>query len=133
MPKLFRPRMSFRCRVARTSSRLAEHLDAAGNAASIVSVGDAYDNALMESTIGLFKTELIKPGRPWRTLSQVDSPPPSGSTVPATADSTVKSGTSHPPNTRPTTTAQPQTPGHNHNLTSPPNPERFSERFQLGH
>ncbi|MEV7293574.1 integrase core domain-containing protein [Streptomyces microflavus] len=33
---------------------------------------DADDNALMESTIGLFKTELIKPGRPWRTLSQVE-------------------------------------------------------------
>ncbi|MFE7816372.1 integrase core domain-containing protein [Streptomyces sp. NPDC057433] len=29
-------------------------------------------SALMESTIGLFKTELIKPGRPWRTLSQVE-------------------------------------------------------------
>ncbi|MFE2350009.1 IS3 family transposase [Kitasatospora cineracea] len=26
----------------------------------------------MESTIGLFKTELIKPRRPWRTLSQVE-------------------------------------------------------------
>lgn len=26
----------------------------------------------MESTIGLFKTELIKHGRPWRTLSQVE-------------------------------------------------------------
>ncbi|MCX5401565.1 IS3 family transposase [Streptomyces sp. NBC_00102] len=55
-----------------TSFRLAEHLAAAGIAASIGSVGDAYDNALMESAIGLFKTELIKPGRPWRTLSQVE-------------------------------------------------------------
>ncbi|WP_248844144.1 IS3 family transposase, partial [Streptomyces hirsutus] len=55
-----------------TSFRLAEHLDAAGIAASIGSVGDAYDNALMESAIGLFKTELIKPQRPWKTLSQVE-------------------------------------------------------------
>lgn len=55
-----------------TSFKLAEHLDAAGIAASIGSVGDAYDNALMESTIGLFKTELIKPRRPWKTLSQVE-------------------------------------------------------------
>ncbi|MCX4564422.1 IS3 family transposase [Streptomyces phaeochromogenes] len=55
-----------------TSFRLAEHLDAAGIAASIGSVGDAYDNALMESTIGLFKTELIKPRRPWKTLSEVE-------------------------------------------------------------
>ncbi|HEY8978148.1 MAG TPA: IS3 family transposase [Streptomyces sp.] len=55
-----------------TSFRLAEHLDAAGIAASIGSVGDAYDNALMESTIGLYKTELIKPRRPWKSLSQVE-------------------------------------------------------------
>jgi len=26
----------------------------------------------MESTIGLYKTELIKPQRPWKTLSQVE-------------------------------------------------------------
>ncbi|MEV5012163.1 IS3 family transposase [Streptomyces sp. NPDC055692] len=55
-----------------TSFALAEHLDRAGIAASIGSVGDAYDNALMESTIGLFKTELIKPRRPWKTLSEVE-------------------------------------------------------------
>ncbi|MFI9082101.1 IS3 family transposase [Streptomyces sioyaensis] len=55
-----------------TSFKLAEHLDAAGIAASIGSVGDAYDNALMESTIGLYKTELIIPQRPWKTLSQVE-------------------------------------------------------------
>ncbi|MFH0240848.1 IS3 family transposase [Streptomyces sp. HK10] len=55
-----------------TSFKLAEHLDAAGIAASIGSVGDAYDNALMEGTIGLFKTGLIKPQRPWKTLSQVE-------------------------------------------------------------
>jgi putative transposase len=55
-----------------TSFRLAEHLDRAEIAASIGSVGDAYDNALMESTIGLFKTEAIRLRRPWRTLSHVE-------------------------------------------------------------
>lgn len=55
-----------------TSFALAEHLGRAGIAASTGSVGDAYDSALMESTIGLFKTELIKPRRPWRTLSEVE-------------------------------------------------------------
>lgn len=55
-----------------TSFALAEHLEKAGIAASIGSVGDAYDNSLMESTIGLFKTELIKPRRPWKTLSEVE-------------------------------------------------------------
>ncbi|WP_436850244.1 transposase [Streptomyces monashensis] len=29
-------------------------------------------NALMESAIGLYKTELIKPQRPWKTLSQAE-------------------------------------------------------------
>ncbi|MGW0964265.1 hypothetical protein ACWD4K_35940, partial [Streptomyces gelaticus] len=53
-----------------TSFRLAEHLDVAGIAASIGSVGDACDNALVESAIGLYKTELIKPQRPWKTLFQ---------------------------------------------------------------
>ncbi|WP_103890754.1 integrase core domain-containing protein [Actinacidiphila yanglinensis] len=47
-------------------------MDAAGVTASIGSVGDAYDKALMESTIGLYKTELIKPQRPRKTLSQVE-------------------------------------------------------------
>ncbi|MET9471840.1 IS3 family transposase [Streptomyces sp. NPDC002917] len=55
-----------------TSFALADHLEQAGIAASIGSVGDAYDNALMESAIGLFKTEVIKPQRPWRTLAQVE-------------------------------------------------------------
>lgn len=55
-----------------TSFRLAEHLDSVRIAASTGSVGDAYDNALMESTIGLFKTEVIKPQRPWKTLSHVE-------------------------------------------------------------
>jgi putative transposase len=43
-----------------------------GGDASIGSVGDALDNALMESTIGLYKTELIKPGGPWRSLAQIE-------------------------------------------------------------
>lgn len=55
-----------------TSFTPAEHLENAGIAASIGSVGDAYGNALMESTIGLFKTEVIKPQRPWRSLAQVE-------------------------------------------------------------
>ena len=40
--------------------------------ASIGTVGDAYDNALAESTIGLFKTELIRRHGPWRTLDDVE-------------------------------------------------------------
>ncbi|MFE6848831.1 DDE-type integrase/transposase/recombinase [Streptomyces sp. NPDC057686] len=55
-----------------TSFRLAEHLDTAGTAASIGSLGDAHDNALIESPSGLFKTELIKPRQPWKTLPDVE-------------------------------------------------------------
>jgi putative transposase len=42
-----------------TSIRFTEHLQLEGIAPSIGTVGDAYDNALMESIIGLFKTEVI--------------------------------------------------------------------------
>jgi putative transposase len=55
-----------------TSFRFATHLIDAGIDASIGTVGDALDNALMESTIGLYKTEVIKPRRPWRSLAQVE-------------------------------------------------------------
>jgi putative transposase len=55
-----------------TSFRLATHLAKEKIAASIGSVGDALDNALMESAIGLYKTELIKRRGPWRTLAEVE-------------------------------------------------------------
>jgi len=35
-------------------------------------VGDSYDNALAESINGLFKTELIKPRKQWRTVEEVE-------------------------------------------------------------
>jgi putative transposase len=55
-----------------TSIAFTERLAAAGVSASVGTVGDAYDNALAESVIGLFKTELIKPRGPWRTAVQVE-------------------------------------------------------------
>jgi putative transposase len=55
-----------------TSISFTDHLMATGIAASIGSVGDAYDNALAESTIGLYKTELINRRGPWRTRDQVE-------------------------------------------------------------
>ena len=58
------------------SLRLTEHLAIEGFAASIGSVGDAYDNALMETVIGLYKTECIRTGPfhagPLKTLSDVE-------------------------------------------------------------
>ena len=39
---------------------------------SVGSVGDAYDNALAETTIGLYKTEKIHRRGPWKTLADVE-------------------------------------------------------------
>jgi putative transposase len=55
-----------------TSFRFTQHLIDAGIDASIGAVGDAYDNALAESTIGLYKTELIKPRKPWHNKNEVE-------------------------------------------------------------
>ncbi|WP_156163737.1 IS3 family transposase [Demequina subtropica] len=49
-----------------TSVSFAETLALEGIAASIGSIGDAYDNALAESTIGLFKNEAIRDDSPFR-------------------------------------------------------------------
>jgi len=55
-----------------TSFAFTRRLIDAGADASIGSVGDAYDNALAESTIGLYKTELINRRGPWKTIDQVE-------------------------------------------------------------
>ena len=36
------------------------------------SVGDSYDNAMAESVIGLYKTEVIRQCGPWRHLDAVE-------------------------------------------------------------
>jgi putative transposase len=55
-----------------TSLRYTTRLAEIGAAPSVGSVGDSYDNSLAESTIGLFKTELIRRHGPWRTLEEVE-------------------------------------------------------------
>ena len=55
-----------------TSIRYTERLAEAGAAPSVGSVGDALDNALAESEIGLFKTEVIRARGPWRSLDDVE-------------------------------------------------------------
>jgi len=59
-----------------TSITFTDHLADAGVRPSIGSVADAYDNALMECVIGLYKTECIRttifhPG-PYRTIGDVE-------------------------------------------------------------
>jgi transposase InsO family protein len=54
------------------SMRYTDRLADAGAAPSVGSRGDAYDNALAESVIGLFKTEVIQRKGPWRNLDHVE-------------------------------------------------------------
>jgi putative transposase len=54
------------------SIRYTERLLEAGIEPSVGSVGDSYDNALAESVIGLFKTEVIRRRGPWRSLEAVE-------------------------------------------------------------
>lgn len=54
------------------SMRYTDRLAEAGIAPSVGSRGDSYDNALAESVIGLFKTEVIRRTGPWRGLEDVE-------------------------------------------------------------
>jgi putative transposase len=58
-----------------TALAFTAELAEAGIAGSIGTGGDALDNALMESTIGLYKTECITPdarGKNWVRLREVE-------------------------------------------------------------
>lgn len=59
-----------------TSIRFTEHLELEGIRPSIGTVADAYDNSLMETVIGLFKTECIRTTvfhpAPYRTIADVE-------------------------------------------------------------
>jgi len=54
------------------SIRYTERLAEAGIDPSVGSVGDSYDNALAETVIGLYKTEVIRRRGPWRHLEAVE-------------------------------------------------------------
>jgi putative transposase len=54
------------------SIRYTDRLADAGVLASVGSRGDSYDNALAESVIGLFKTEVIRRRGPWRSVEDVE-------------------------------------------------------------
>ena len=100
-----------------TAMRFGETLMLAGLTPSIGTVGDALDNALAETTIGLYKTECVREDSPFRTgrssrwPTSKTSPRPgcTGTTTPA---SCTASADAHPPKPRPTTTpgCKPATP-----------------------
>ena len=54
------------------SIHYTERLAEAGIEPSVGSVGDSYDNALAETVIGLYKTEVIERRGPWRSLEAVE-------------------------------------------------------------
>ena len=54
------------------SIRYTERLAETGAVTSVGSRGDSYDNALAESTIGLYKTELIRRQGPWRSIDDLE-------------------------------------------------------------
>ena len=54
------------------SIRYTERVAEKGIEPSVGSKGDSYDNALAESVIGLFKTEVIRTKGPWRNLEDVE-------------------------------------------------------------
>jgi putative transposase len=54
------------------SMRYTDRLAEAGIEPSVGRRGDSYDNALAESVIGLFKTEVIQRKGPWRHLEAVE-------------------------------------------------------------
>ena len=55
-----------------TAIRYTDRLAETGLAPSIGTVGDSYDNALAETTIGTYKTELVHPDRPWTSLADLE-------------------------------------------------------------
>jgi putative transposase len=52
--------------------RYTKRLALAGIEPSVGSRGDSYDNALAESIIGLYKTELVHPRGPWSRLEDLE-------------------------------------------------------------
>jgi putative transposase len=52
--------------------RYTERLEEAGIETSVGSRGDSYDNAMAESVIGLYKTEVIRHEGPWKGLEEVE-------------------------------------------------------------
>jgi transposase InsO family protein len=81
----------------------------AGVAPAVGSVGDSYDNALAETTIGLFKTELILRRGRGAPETRSNSRRSSGSTGSTPGGWTSRSDTFPPPSSRsPTTTPKPR-------------------------
>ncbi len=115
-----------------TSIAFGQHLTEAGIQPSIGSIGDAYDNALAETTIGLYKTECTPAGSPFHTgLRQSPTskpPPPPGCTGTTPADSCTASAAAHQPKPKPSTTLTTVPTARSPNSRCASNPGRFKPR-----
>jgi transposase InsO family protein len=78
------------------SIKYTERLAEAEIDLSVGTVGDAYDNALAECVIGLFKTEVINQIGPWKSMREVEWETSNGSIGITTADFLAPSDTSRP-------------------------------------
>jgi putative transposase len=85
------------------SIRYTERLAEAGAVASVGSRGDSYDNALAETIIGLYKTELIRRRGPWKALDEVEYATLEWSTGSTTGGCWRRSATSRQRSSRPPT------------------------------
>lgn len=110
-----------------TSAMFTESLALQGLSASIGSVGDAYDNALAESIIGLFKTEVVRRQGPFKTVNGAKTRSADG---PSRCHRTRRSSSSAPPTSATTgwlcstaSSAMPQSP----NLTWTASTMRLSD------
>lgn len=86
-----------------TSIRFTERLAEAGIQPSVGAIGSSYDNALAETINGLYKTELIKPRKLWRTIEDVELTTAAWGHGSSTAASTNPAAIYHPPSWRPPT------------------------------
>jgi putative transposase len=86
-----------------TSFRFTQHLIDSGVDASIGTVGDALDNALAESLIGLYKTELINHAGHGILSKKSTSPPQHGWIGTTTVDYTEPAKADHRLSSRPCT------------------------------
>lgn len=82
------------------SLRYTERLAEAGIEPSVGSVGDSYDNAMAESVIGLYKTEVIDFDGKWRNRQHVEVETLAWVAWLTTNDYSNRSGTSPRPSTR---------------------------------
>jgi transposase InsO family protein len=107
----------------------SDHLAAAGIKPSTGAVGSSYDDALAESVIGFYKTELIKARRPWRGFDDLEVATAEWVDWSTTAARSSTATTSHPSkqNRFTTLTTRPRQPPESQTRKAPDMPGRFSQ------